>query len=57
MIDTGDFKIAKNSDEAFWIDFQDKFLKEIESNKRQILMNEKLLELAEEKIKAFKALE
>lgn len=44
-------KIAVNPDEAFWIDLKERMLKQIESYKREIIVNEAVVELAEKKIK------
>lgn len=54
MIEALDVKIAENPEEAFWTEFKDKCLKEIESNKRQIEMNKVLAKLAEEKLSEVK---
>jgi hypothetical protein len=44
-------KIALNPEEAFWIEMKEKCLKEINNNKREIIINEAVIELAEKKIK------
>ncbi len=50
MISDADVKIAENPNEAFWIEFKNKCLKDIEMNKREIIINETLVELASKKI-------
>jgi hypothetical protein len=47
-------KIAENPEEAFWIGIKDKCLKDIESNKHEIIINEAIIELADKKIKTNK---
>jgi len=48
-----DAVIAENSDEAFWLENKDKAIEAIASMKRNIKVNEKILELCEEQLKLF----
>lgn len=50
MIEDAEVKIAETHDESFWNNFKERCLKEIDNNKREIIINEKLVELANEKI-------
>lgn len=50
MTEQIDVKIAKNPDEAFWTQFKEKCLKDIETSKREIIISERLVRLAEEKL-------
>lgn len=43
-------KIAENPEEKFWIEMKDKCTKAIESNHREIIINEEIVKLAEKKI-------
>lgn len=43
-------KLAENPDEAFWITTKEKCLKEIESLKHAIIINQAILDLADKKI-------
>lgn len=44
-------KIAVNPDEAFWIKLKEDTQKQIQTYKREIIVNEAVIELAEKKIK------
>lgn len=44
-------KVAENRDEAFWNDTKEQCEKAIEIDKRNILISEKILELAKSKLK------
>lgn len=43
-------KIAENPEEAFWTKLKDESIKRIESNKHEIIINTKIIELANEKL-------
>ena len=43
-------KIALNPDEAFWTQLKEKCEKEIDNNRREIIINEAVIQLAEKKI-------
>lgn len=43
-------KIADNPEEAFWIKLKEQTIKTIDSYKHEIIVNEAVLKLAEEKI-------
>lgn len=49
----GEFKIAENSDEAFWKTCQKRCQAEIENSKREVIINERILILCEEMLKEF----
>lgn len=49
MEDLG-IKIAENPEEAFWTKLKDESIKRIESNKHEIIINTKIIELANEKL-------
>jgi len=44
-------KVAENDEEAFWAKMKEKCEKEIANNKREIIINEYLVALCEEKLK------
>ncbi len=46
-------KIAENSDEKFWTETKEKCEEGIKSAKRNILLDEKLIELCDEQLKKF----
>jgi hypothetical protein len=50
MIIDKDVKIAESPEEAFWTTFKERCLKDIETHKREIIINEHLLKLANEKL-------
>lgn len=50
MIETPDFKIAQNTEEAFWIEFKKARLENIKASQRNIVIDEELVKLAEQKI-------
>ena len=50
MIQDSDVKIAKNPEEAFWIELKEKCEKEIANNKRGIIINEEIIKLCNRKI-------
>ena len=47
-------KIAVNEDEAFWEETRKRCTKEIDLNKKGIIINEHLLTLCTEKLEAYK---
>jgi hypothetical protein len=54
MIDDGKgTKIAKNSDEAFWIETKEKCEEGINAANRNLKINAQLLELCEKELKLF----
>ena len=55
MIETDEdgIKIAENSEEKFWIDVREKCNKAIENNKHEIVINEHVIKLCEQKLKPF----
>jgi len=46
-------KIAENTDEKFWTETKEKCEEGIKSAKRNILLDEKLIELCDEQLKKF----
>lgn len=43
-------KIAENPDQAFWTQLKEKCMRDIETHKREIIINEAIIELSEQKI-------
>ena len=49
MEDLG-IKIAENPEEVFWTNLKKESIKSIESNKHEIIINESIIKLADEKL-------
>ena len=50
VLKEGDIKIADSPEQAFWINVKEKAEKDIIGNKREIIINEAIKELASKKI-------
>lgn len=46
-----DATIAENPEEVFWIGLKEKCIKDIDTHKREIIINEAIIKLADSKIK------
>lgn len=56
MIEASDLglKVAENSEEAFWKELKDKTLKNIDTLKREIIINQAIIKLADDKLNEVK---
>ena len=51
MIETEEFTLAESKEEAFWIEIRDRYIKNLEALKKDMVFIEAVIELCSSKIK------